>query len=222
MKFWVLGLCVAAVWAKPPRDPSLALVRQVTGNATVADRDTSVTTQLKFGDLVPSGRTLATGSNGVLILRFHPDFMRIEARANSRYVLGYARLDTTKARQIRLDAGELVLGVPKHSPPLDLEDAHSRVHAEEARFSFATDAQSASTLIVLDGSIEVHNRAKDVSGTVRRGQKCVSDDDGLHITDATDSELSQVGLRQNTLEVDFWNPQTGEFSTLEVEYESNF
>jgi hypothetical protein len=57
---------------------------------------------------------------------------------------------------------------------------------------------------------------------VRSGQKAVSDINGVKVSDATDSELEQVGFRQNTLEVDFVNPQTEDFTTLEVEYETNF
>ena len=70
--------------------------------------------------------------------------------------------------------------------------------------------------------MDIKNNAKDLAATIRRGQKAVSDITGLKITDATDAELEQVGLKQNVMEVDFWNPENEEFSTLEMEYESNF
>jgi hypothetical protein len=77
-------------------------------------------------------------------------------------------------------------------------------------------------LIVQDGEVSVYNRPKDITAMVRAGQKAVSDLDGIKITDATDSELEQVGFRQNTIEVDFVNPQSEEFTTLEAEYETSF
>jgi hypothetical protein len=33
--------------------------------------------------------------------------------------------------------------------------------------------------------------------------------------------MADAGLGQNILEVDFWNPVTGDFRTLEVEYEKS-
>jgi hypothetical protein len=216
-------LSVLPVLSKPaPKEPFLAVARHVAGPARVLGKDTTVAREVKLGDVISSNRVLITGENGVLVLRFHPDFARFESRANTRYRMAYSRIDSTKPRRLKLEQGQLVLGVPKRSPPVQGEDLHSQVRADNARFSFASDPNSASTFIVLDGTITVHNRAKDVTAVVRRGQKAVSDVNGLRITDATDAELEQVGLRQNMLEVDFWNPETEEFSTLEVEYESNF
>ncbi len=219
-----LALFSVLAWGKkaPPRDPSMAVVRQSAGEVRSLDKDTSVAAEVKLGDVIASGRTLVTGENGLLVLRFHPDFGRIEARAKTRFLLGYSRADSAKPRRIRLDEGQLVFGIPKQSPSVQAEDTHSRLKADNARFSFASDPKIQSTIVVLDGAVEVHNRSKDITSTVRRGQKAVSDVDGLRVSDASDGELEQVGLRQNVMEVDFWNPENEEFSTLEVEYESNF
>ena len=217
------ALLCGGVVAKPiPRDPYMAVVRQVAGFTRMLGRDTAIANDVKLGDVLNSGQTYITGEDGLLVLRFHPDFARIESRANTRYGLVYSRLDSSKTRRIGLESGELVLGVSKHSPPLQVDDLHSRLRTSgNSRFSFLTDAKTASTIIVLDGTVEVYNRSKDIKADVRAGQKAVSDVDGVRITDATDSELGQVGLKQNILEVDFWNPATEEFSTLEVEYEGN-
>ena len=231
LKFGAAGMgivlaIVCGVSAKPvPRDPYMAVVRQVAGYTRMlgsAGTDTTITNDVLLGDVLNSGQTYVTGDDGQLVLRFHPDFTRIEARADTRYGLVYSRLDSAKARRIGLEEGQLILGVTKRSPPLQVDDLHSRVRSSgNCRFSFATEAKTASTVVVLDGIVEVYNRSKDTKADVRAGQKAVSDVDGLRITDATDSELGQVGLKQNVLEVDFWNPTTEEFSTLEVEYEGN-
>jgi hypothetical protein len=94
--------------------------------------------------------------------------------------------------------------------------------AGKSRFSCKTDENGAGILIIQDGEISVYNRPKNITVTVRSGQKAVSDLDGIKVSDATDAELEQVGFRQNTIEVDFVNPQSEEFTTLEVEYETSF
>jgi len=218
-------LFCAPVQAKKPMahpSPIIAMVRQVNGEVRSLGKDTAVSFEVKLSDMVPTGRTFTVGEAGLLVLRFHPDFARIEARALTRYRLSYARGDSTKPRRVRLEEGTLVLNVPKRSPMILAEDAHSRLKIKDARFSFSSDPKVASTIVVLDGTVEIKNNAKDVGATVRRGQKAVSDINGLRITDATDAELEQVGLKQNILELDFWNPENEEFSTLEMEYESNF
>ncbi len=205
-----------------PKEPYMAVVRQVTGSVHLSEKDSTVSKEMKLGDIVPTGRTLFTKENGLLILRYHPDFARLEARVNTRFYQAYSRIDSTKPRRIKLETGVLVLGVPKRSPPMQIEDTHSQARVDNARFSFASDPNVATTMVVVDGSVSIRNRSKDVTAVVRHGQKAISDVNGLRISDASDSEMEQVGLRQNILEIDFWNPTTEEFTTLEAEYESNF
>ncbi|HAP00014.1 MAG TPA: hypothetical protein DCQ83_08230 [Fibrobacteres bacterium] len=211
----------AMLGAAPMHEPYLAVVRQESGEVRVLGQDTSIATGIKQGDVIPPGQTMVTGENGLSVLRFHPDFTRIEARAKTRYWLNYSRSDSSRARRIKIEDGQIALAVQKNSPDLFIEDTHSWARAKEARFLFSANAEN-STLIVLDGSVEVNNRAKSSNETVRRGQKAVSDVNGLRISDAADSELQQAGLRQNILEVDFMNSTNEDFSTLEVEYESTF
>ena len=224
MKYsWVL-LCgmLSLTWGKPaPREPYMAVVRQVLGGVQTFGRDTTLASGLKIGDLPPSGQTFEIPENGQLVIRFHPDYMRIEARSKTRFLLGYSSMDSTRVRTVHMEKGQMVLGVPKRSPPLQAEDASCWVRAKDARYAMNTDG-AGSTVIVLEGVVEMHNRAKDITEFVHHGQKAVSDATGLRISDAAANELAQVGLGQNILEVDFWNPSTEEFSTLEVEYENNF
>lgn len=227
---WIL-LLVAALAAAWGKEPYTAIVRQVAGDVRTVgilgndggdnSEAAGEATGVKVGDLPAQGQTFVTGRDGLLVVRFHPDFMRIEARAHTRYRLAYPSADSNQERNITLEQGLLVLGVGKRSPPLKIEDAHSTASAGASRFSFAADAD-ASTLIVLDGAVTVHNNASDETGTVKRRQKAVSDANGLRISDASTADLQQVGLRQSTIEIDFVNPTTEESSTLEMEYENNF
>jgi len=224
MKYFVMLLCglLELASGKPtPKEPYMAVVRQVMGGVHAFGRDTTVSTGVNVGDLPASGQTFETLENGQLVLRFHPDFMRIEARSKTRFSLSYSSTDSSRTRSVRMEKGQMVLGVTKNSPPLQSEDANCWARSKEARFAQNVDG-AVSTVIVLDGVVEVHSRSKDVTEFVHRGQKAIADLTGLKISNAEDNELAQVGLGQNILEVDFWNPSTEEFSTLEVEYENNF
>ena len=203
------------------REPYTAIVRQVSGGVRSVGDDTTEATDVKVGDIPEKGRTFVTAENGLLVMRFHPDFMRIEARSRTRFQLSYPRADSTRERRLTLIQGQMVFGVTRHGPPLAVEDAHSSARTGDARFSFTSNSE-ASTLVVLDGVVKVHNNTSDETGTITRSRKAVSDAKGLHITDASAGDLKEVGLRQNTIEVDFWNPATEKSSTLEMEYENNF
>ncbi len=224
MKYFGMLLCglLALASGKPaPKEPYMAVVRQVMGGVHAFGRDTTVSSGVNVGDLPATGQTFETSENGQLVIRFHPDFMRVEARAKTRFFLGYSSTDSSRTRSVRMEKGQMVLGVTKRSPPLQSEDANCWVRAKEARYAHNADG-TATTVVVLDGVVEIHSRAKDVTEFVHRGQKAIADLTGLKISNAADNELAQVGLGQNILEVDFWNPSTEEFSTLEVEYENNF
>jgi hypothetical protein len=113
------------------------------------------------------------------------------------------------------------MGVKKKTSDIQCENLNTTVSGK-GRYSFVSNDKGVATVVVQDGEITVQNRPKDITAQVRAGQKAVSDEEGIRVSDAADTELQQVGLRQNTLELDFKNPQTDEFTTLEIEYETDF
>ncbi|HLP40817.1 MAG TPA: hypothetical protein VK465_04865, partial [Fibrobacteria bacterium] len=166
----------------------------------------------------------------------------LDVRPGTVFTLRRAKSKDKRVRRIILDAGEVVFGLRKKSEPVLCENIHTIATAGpavpgpaqgerkssaggqggNARFSCRVDDKAAGILIVQDGEVTVYNRPKNITATARSGQKAISDLNGIRITDATDAELESVGFRQNTLEIDFLNPQTDAFTTLEVEYESTY
>jgi hypothetical protein len=202
-------------------DPYLTIVHRVTGTVRMMPAGTPDSgSTVNLGDLPDSGSIFKTGGTGVLTLRFHPDLMSLEARAGSHFQLGYSRSDAGAARQVELRSGRLLVGLSRESPGFMGQDAHSRVKSVAGRLSFATESR-ATVIYVLEGEAELQNVATGTVRMVRRGEKAVSDARGIRVTRAQSGELADVGLGQNTLEVDFVNPVTGEFRTLEVEYEKS-
>jgi hypothetical protein len=202
-------------------DPYLLIVHRVTGTVRmIAPGTPDSGSTVNLGDLPDSGSFFKTGRNGVLTLRFHPDLMSLEARADSRFQLGFSESDAGGARRVDLRGGRLLLGLSREGPGFLGQDAHSRVRSVAGRVSFATDGR-ASVIYVLEGETEVQNRVTGALRIVRRGEKAVSDARGIRVTRAQSGELAEAGLGQNLLEVDFVNPVTGEFRTLEVEYEKS-
>jgi hypothetical protein len=175
------------------------------------------------GEILQTESEIRTGDGGKIVLRFHPDHAYLDAREKSAFSVRYGLEKGKALRRILLRTGDLVLGVRSPKTPLYFRDEETTTGAaESARWSFVAPNSTSAIFVVLSGEISLHNRPRDIKAVVRAGQKAVSDGDGIRITNASDAELEEVGLRQNLLEVDFWNPQTEEFSTLEVEYEGNF
>jgi hypothetical protein len=181
-----------------------------------------VETSLKGSELVVTGEKINAGLDGKAVMRLLPDHAFLEIRPKTTFTIRRIKSKDKRIRKVMLDAGEVVLGLKKKSEPIQCESMHTQALAQKGRFACKTDEQGVATILVQDGEVSVYNRPKDLSITVRSGQKAISDIDGIKVSDATDSELEQVGFRQNTIEVDFVNPETEEFTTLEVEYETNF
>lgn len=171
---------------------------------------------------VTQGARLETGADGKTVVRLLPDHAFLDVHPQSAFTLKRIKAKDKRVRRLTLDKAEVVVGLKKKSEPVQCENALTLATAAAGRFSCRSDEKGVATFLVQDGELSIYNRPKDVSVTARSGQKAVSDLEGVRVTDATDSELDLAGFSQNVLEVDFVNPQTEDFTTLEVEYESNF
>jgi hypothetical protein len=203
--------------------PALAVVKYAKGilRVTVAG-DTAAQRDLQASELVPPGARVESGADGKAVLRLLPDQAFMEIRPKTVFTIKRVKSKDKRVRRIQMAAGEVVFGLKKKSEAVQCENSQTQATAATGRFSCKTDDKGVGIFLVQDGEISVYNRPKDLTVLVRSGQKAVSDINGVKVSDATDSELEQVGFRQNTLEVDFVNPQTEDFTTLEVEYETNF
>lgn len=201
--------------------PKIAVSKYVKGNVRISSEHVPEK-DLQASELVESGSKVEAGQDGKAVLRFLPDNAHLEVRPKTVFKLRRTKSQGKRMRRIHLETGEVVFGLRKKSEPVQCENINTVATAAKARFSCKSDENAAGVLIVQDGEVTVYNRPKDLTAVVRSGQKAVSNLDGIKITDATDTELEQVGFRQNTVEVDFVNPQSEEFTTLEVEYETSF
>lgn len=214
-------LFLAAAMAQAA-SPGLGVVKYAKGVLRIATGDTTVMHDLTPSTLVPQGARIEAGNDGKAVVRLLPDQGFLDIRPKTVFTLKRIKVKGKRLRRIRMQVGEVVLGLKKKSEPVRCENAQTQATGESGRFSCKSDESGVATFLVQDGEISVYNRPKDLTAVVRSGQKAVSDLNGIKVSDATDSELEQVGFRQNTLEVDFVNPQTEDFTTLEVEYETNF
>jgi hypothetical protein len=207
-----LGLAALAF----AREPQILLVKRVAGDVRLLGA-AGEARQVKAGDLPDSGATFATTPGGALELRFHPDFMTLHAGGGSRLRVDYSPGDSGN-RVVSLEAGRVTGDLSRQGPGLRLEDARTEARMREGRIAFATDARG-STVLVLEGEARLVHRPTGAARALTRGQKAVSSPEGLVVTRAAASELAEAGLDQNRLEVDFWDPATEDFRTLEIEYE---
>ncbi|HKP94581.1 MAG TPA: FecR domain-containing protein [Fibrobacteria bacterium] len=208
----------ASLQAAPP---ALGVVKYAKGMLRISAGD-SAQKDLQASTLVPPGARIEAGNDGKAVLRLLPDQAFMEIRPKTAFTLKRVKAKDKRMRRVHMEAGEVVFGLKKKSEAVQCENALTQATGAAGRFSCKSDEKGVGIFLVQDGELSVHNRPKDLTAVVRSGQKAVSDLNGIKVSDATDSELEQVGFRQNTLEVDFVNPQTEDFTTLEVEYETNF
>lgn len=219
--FWALLLAVPAL-PSLAASPGLAIVKYAKGDLKVAAGDTAVRKDLLQSDLLPQGAKVESGRDGKAVLRLLPDQAFLEIRPKSVFTLKRVKTKDKRVRRVTMESGEVVFGLKKKSESVQCENAQTQATSAAGKFSCRTDEKGVAVFLVQDGELSVYNRPKELTVVVRSGQKAVSDLNGIKVTDATDSEMEEVGFRQNTIEVDFLNPQTEEFTTLEVEYETNF
>lgn len=220
MKLPILAALVFLLPAALAAAPDIAVTKYAKGELrAVAEAGERMLGQ---SDLLKSGTRVEAGRDGKAVLRLLPDNAFLEVRPGAAFKLRRTKKDGKRLRRIQMEAGEVVFGLRKKSDPVQCENANTQALTATARFSCKVDEKAAAVFVVQDGELSITNRTKGLTAVARAGQKAVSDLDGIRISDATDEELDQVGFRQNTLEVDFLNPQSDEFNTLEIEYETSF
>lgn len=214
-----LGLSPGTAHAAPA---PIGVVKYAKGILKMTSGTPPAQTDLRQSELIPPGARIDAGADGKAVLRLLPDQAFLEVRPLSVFSVKRVKVKDKRVRRVTMEAGETVFGLKKKSEPVQCENAQTQATAAAGKFSCKTDEKGVAVFLVQDGELSVYNRPKDLTAVVRSGQKAVSDLNGIKVTDATDSELEGVGFRQNTLEVDFLNPQTEDFTTLEAEYETNF
>jgi ferric-dicitrate binding protein FerR (iron transport regulator) len=213
----MLLLATSTAWAASP----FAVVKSLTGQVR-----TSITQgtyqDVKVADLLPNGSQIETGPESKISLRLQADQSNIDLREKTKIKMKWIKRDGKVIRKLIVDRGNLYANFKRKGDGGILENAQTVAQIKTARFSFSSDDQAVATFIVLEGELTVINRPKDKTALVHGGQKAVSDLNGIQVTDASDSELEAVGLHENSLELDFQNPETDEVSTLELDYETHY
>jgi hypothetical protein len=228
---WLLAAALSVFAAPNP----VGVIKSVKGEVMLASKD-SAAVPATGASLCLQGARIETGADGKAMLRLLPDNAFVDVRPQSAFTLKRIKAHVSgpvsapneapakdqRVRRLVLEKAEVIVGLKKKSDPVQCENAQTLATAAAGRFSCRSDEKGTASFLVQDGELTIYNRPKDITATVRAGQKAVSDLDGIRVSDATDADLDEIGFSQNTLEVDFVNPQTEDFTTLEVEYESNF
>lgn len=198
----------------------ILLVKRVSGDVrmTRPGEASFAAVEVKAGDLPDTGTVFETGAKASLGLRYHPDLTTLDAPGGARLRVARVSSDSGEERLVTVSGGRVAGTVPQGGPRLRLEDAHASASLRAGRIVLSTTEASA-TVLVLEGEAIVRNRATGAAHRVRAGGKAVSDARGTVVTRVGERELAASGFAVDRLEVDFWNPATEEFRTLEVEYE---
>jgi hypothetical protein len=198
-----------------------AVVKSVKGPVTFSHIGDSTARDLKTSAILPSKVQIQSDPNGEAVLRLFLGEATLEIHPLSTLECKREKVEEKVRPVIRLIMGELLLDLAsRDSDVLSVQSENTSISPRSARWLMTVDSGGKTVLIVIRGELIVYNRPKDATASVLAGKICQSDEDGLKITDAQESDL--LLLRQNYLEIDFIHPETQETKTLEIEYESNF
>jgi ferric-dicitrate binding protein FerR (iron transport regulator) len=226
MKGWIhswamAGLMLATLACAAAAAVPFAVVKAAVGQVRFS-QGKGQPQELKTADLISNGTRVETGKASKTSLRLQGDQSALDLKENTSLRLKLVKRDGKIVRKLILDRGSMNVNLKAKGEGAVVENAQTVAQVKSGRFAFTTDEQAVATFIVLNGELTVINHPKDQTALVHAGQKAVSDANGIKITDASESELEAVGMRQNNLEIDFQNPETDEVSTLEVDYETHY
>lgn len=200
-------------------DTPFAVVKRTKGTVIAKTMESGLEIATGTGTLLPSATLVETAEDSHIELRLFTGEGTLILHGHSLVHLGRKRYENQVHTTAILKKGTAEI---KQLPPdssLRLESFNSLAMPKAAHLILQL-GENATILLVRDGEVKVHNRPRDITGVVTKGQKCISDDQGLKILDMDFGDLGE--FKQSYLEVDFIDPITEESRTLEIDYDTEF
>ena len=212
----VLGLFVMGFSSSP-----VGVIQQLKGLVNLQTGEVErIERKAELYEILLSDSRLKSGNQGWANIRLVLEQAMVELTSQTSIEVTNDFNSSDSLITITLELGEIRPSIKEKTNRIIFKTRNTSLTETEGRWRFSIDKEGTTEAIVQSGTLVVYNRPKDMTGTVRAGQKAISNNEGLVIIDAEDDELDQ--FRQNYLEIDFVNPQTEETSTLEIEYGIDF
>jgi hypothetical protein len=217
----LLACAAVSVFSQTGEELPFAVVKSLKGGVELMHFTDSSTKELKLFAMIPSEVRITTGPKAELEMRLFAGDGSLEMGNSSTLELGYGEVRGKEKAVMRLAVGECVLSLSSGvAAGMSIQSENTLISPRASRWQMKVNSEGKTTLVVVKGEMVVYNRPKDETAMVTAGKICYSDEDGLKIIDAQEKDL--LLFKENFLEIDFINSQSGQTKTLEIEYESGF
>jgi len=176
VSFALLQLFSLSAMAQDSEAIALALV--VKGNAEIKHGIQEWKT-LEFGEVLVDSDQVRTGDDGFIALAFTDDGSQIKIRPNSMATLKGSRLeDMTLSKQVVMGIGELLADVKKQKGAVQVSTPTSVASVKGTSFWVILNENGETTVVTLEGLVELANNVSGTSRLVSAGRFGVSGPDG--------------------------------------------
>ncbi len=194
---WSLLLPMLALSTARAANESIAIALTVRGAAEVK-QDTAQWAPLAFGAVLNDSDQVRTGPDGFIALAFTDDGTQIKLRPNTNVTVTAQRGDDLAlSKKVVIQVGELLSEVKKQKGSMEVNTPTSVASVKGTAFWTMVDPTGGTTVITLEGLVELFNMISGTSVQVPVGQY------------ATSSASGRISARPMSpaIQVPTWNPE---------------
>jgi hypothetical protein len=205
----------------------IAVVTVAKGSAEVLANDTNDWQAAKMGRVLNDGDALRTGGDGFIAIIFTDDKSQVKIRPNTDIVVSAERNnDQSLAKRVNMEVGELFADVQQQKGEMQVATPTSVASIKGTQFWVLVDDEGGTTVLTLEGLVELLNQVSGETTNVGEGEFGQSDPDGgLNSGQGTggtstpefEGETGGEGGETKTMEIQFEDAD-GNIRTMQIEY----
>lgn len=175
---WGLLLSISVISTARAANESIAIALTVRGAAEVKT-DSSTWIPLAFGAVLNDSDQVRTGEDGFIALAFTDDGTQIKLRPNTSVTVTAERKDDLAlTKKVAIQVGELLSEVKKQKGTMEVSSPTSVASVKGTQFWTMVDPSGGTTVITVEGLVEVFNMVSGTSVQVPAGQYATSSASG--------------------------------------------
>ncbi|MFH0881601.1 MAG: FecR family protein [bacterium] len=194
---WGLLISMSVISTARAANESIAIALTVRGAAEVK-QGVEEWIPLAFGAVLNDSDQVRTGENGFIALAFTDDGSQIKLRPNTSVTVTAVRSENLAlSKKVAIQVGELLSEVKKQKGSMEVNTPTSVASVKGTEFWTMVDPSGGTTVITLEGLIELYNLVSGTSVQVPVGQY------------ATSSASGRISARPMSpaIQVPTWNPE---------------
>jgi ferric-dicitrate binding protein FerR (iron transport regulator) len=203
----------------------IAVVTVAKGKAEMRAKDADDWAAVKMGRVLNDGDALRTGGDGFIALIFTDDKSQIKIRPNTDIVVSAEReQDNSLSKRVNMEIGELFADVQQQKGEMQIATPTSVASIKGTSFWVLVDENGGTTVLTLEGLIELLNNISGETTNVGQGQFGQSNPDGsMNSGSGTGGQGTPqfspdgTGGEGNNIELQFQDAD-GNIRTMQIQY----